>query len=50
MRDKRILAGLGFMLFASWMLSDPHCNRGCKTIAQHLLDHDIDDLDGLLPA
>ena len=51
MSDKKILAGLGLMLLAGWMLSNPRCNRGCKTVAQHLLDHGIDDfLGGLLAA
>jgi hypothetical protein len=24
--------------------SNPNCNKGCRTIAQHLLDHGFDDL------
>jgi hypothetical protein len=39
----------GFVIFASilaglWLLSDPRCNRGCRTGAEHLIEHGIDDL------
>lgn len=34
-----VLVGVGLVLS-----SDPNCNKGCKTIAQHLLDHGIGDL------
>lgn len=33
-----LLAGLGVVL-----LSDPTCERGCRTVAEHLLSHGIDD-------
>lgn len=33
-----LLAGLGVVL-----LSDPKCERGCRTVAEHLLSHGIDD-------
>lgn len=33
------LGGLGYL-----MLSDPRCNRGCKSVAEHLVSHAIDDL------
>jgi len=49
--EKKILTGLGLVVLASWLLSNPRCNRGCKTVAQHLLDHGLDDfLGGLLAA
>lgn len=31
--------GLGFVL-----LSNPNCNRGCKTLAEHLITHGADVL------
>jgi hypothetical protein len=40
------LGTLGYL-----MLSDPRCNRGCKSVAEHLVSHAIDDLlGGLLAA
>jgi len=39
-----VVGGLGYVL-----LSNPRCNRGCRTIAEHLLSHAIDDfITGLL--
>jgi hypothetical protein len=40
---------LGSVLFGLWLLSDPHCRRECRTLAQHLVEHGIDEfLAGLL--
>ncbi len=36
------LAAAGLFLLAS----DPHCNRGCKTVAQHLAEHALEDFLG----
>jgi len=30
------------------LLQNPRCNRGCKTIAQHLIEHGIQDFLGVL--
>ncbi len=27
-----------------YLLSDPKCKRGCKTVAAHLITHGIDEL------
>jgi hypothetical protein len=38
-----LLTGLGIAL-----LQDPKCRRGCRTLAEHLLSHGIEDfLSGL---
>jgi hypothetical protein len=38
------IAAVGFIVLAS----NPRCNRGCKTVAQHLAEHFLADfLDGL---
>jgi hypothetical protein len=30
---------------AGWLLTrNPNCSQGCQTVAQHLLNHGIDDL------
>lgn len=38
----------GFWIVASvvgglWLLSNPRCTRGCRTVAEHLLAHGIDE-------
>ena len=44
--DKLILVGAGLLLAAAVLSSNPRCNRGCQTLAQHLAEHGIDDLLG----
>jgi hypothetical protein len=34
---------LGSILFGALLLSDPHCKRGCRTVAQHLIEHGLDE-------
>jgi len=29
-----------------WLASNPNCNRGCKTVAQHLAEHALEDFLG----
>ena len=36
-----ILGGIAFGLF---LLSSPKCNRGRRTLAEHLITHGIDEL------
>lgn len=33
----------GAFLFASWLLSDPRCRRGCRTVAEHLREHALQE-------
>lgn len=38
----------GFWILASvlgglWLLSNPRCTRGCRTVAEHLLTHGIEE-------
>jgi hypothetical protein len=39
-----ILAGITAAAF--WLASDPHCSRGCRTMAEHLAEHGLEDLLG----
>lgn len=49
MNDKQILTGLALVVIACFLLSNPRCNRGCKTLGQHILEHGlVDFLGGLL--
>jgi len=41
--DGLVLFGIGWVLSRS-----PNCNRGCKTVAQHLASHGLDDIIGTL--
>jgi hypothetical protein len=51
MNEKQMLTGLGLLMLAGFLLSRPRCNRGCRTVAQHLIEHGLDDfLGGLLVA
>jgi len=35
---------LGSIALGWFLLSNPRCNRGCKTVAEHLITHGIDEL------
>ncbi len=38
------------VLVGLWLVSRPQCNRGCKTVAEHLIEHGISDFIGGLLA
>ena len=42
-KQQTALLGLGLFAAGLWLLSNPNCNRGRKTVAQHLLSHGIED-------
>jgi hypothetical protein len=49
MKHQEVLYLLGLGALGLVLLSNPRCNRGCRTIAEHLVSHVIDDLlTGLL--
>lgn len=33
----------GTVLVGALLLSDPNCKRGCRTFAEHLVEHGIQD-------
>ncbi len=33
----------GTVLVGALLLSDPRCKRGCRTVAEHLVEHGIQD-------
>lgn len=35
---------LGSVALGLVLLSSPKCNRGCRTLAEHLITHGIDEL------
>lgn len=37
-KDFWILAGIALSV---WLLSKPNCQRGCRTVAEHLLEHEL---------
>jgi hypothetical protein len=43
-KPELIAPGLLVSLAAIWLLSQPNCKRGCRTVAQHLLEHGIRDI------
>lgn len=44
MNTDKLIAGLVLAGLAWWLLSKPQCNRGCRTVAEHLLEHGIEDV------
>ena len=45
MKDKSTLfAGLTLIAVAVILASRPNCNRGCRTMAEHLIEHGISDV------
>lgn len=45
MSDQRlVVVGSGMFLFGLWLLSRPKCHRGCRTMAEHLVTHGVDEL------
>jgi len=45
-RNKMVLQGLGLVVVAAVLMSKPRCNRGCRTLLEHILYHGLDDLLG----
>jgi len=43
--DEKLLLWFALFLVGLWLLSKPRCNRGCKTVAEHLV---TDGLQGFL--
>ncbi len=39
-----VFGGLALVALAWLLSSNPKCNRGCKTIAEHLASHGLDDI------
>lgn len=39
-----ILLGLFAVAATIYLMSDPRCGRGCKTILEHLLTHELEAL------
>jgi len=43
-KDQHTLWVLGGIVLGVFLLASPRCNRGCKTLAEHLITHGIDAL------
>lgn len=43
-QETAILSAVALVGLAIWLASDPRCDRGCKTVAEHLIEHGIGDL------
>jgi hypothetical protein len=41
-QNAMIVSG-GICLLGLWLLSTPNCRRGCRTVAEHLLEHGLQD-------
>ena len=43
-QDQRTLLLIGGLVLGVMLLSDPRCQRGCRTFAGHLLSYGLDAL------
>lgn len=41
--EKALLISSGFFLVGLWLVSRPDCGRGCRTVAEHLIEHGLAD-------
>jgi hypothetical protein len=45
MKGERIFwSGMGLVVVAAILASRPSCGRGCRTVAEHLAEHGVNDL------
>jgi len=42
-----LLLGIGLVLLSSWLVSNPKCEEGCQTVAEHLLNYGVRLLRGI---
>jgi hypothetical protein len=42
--EQHVLSILGSIALGLTLLSSPKCTRGCKTLAEHLITHGLDEL------
>jgi hypothetical protein len=48
-RNEMLWTGVGLVAVALILTSRPTCNRGCRTLAEHLIQHGVNDIvDALL--
>jgi hypothetical protein len=43
-KERLFWAGAGLLVVATILASRPSCNRGCRTLAEHLIEHGISDI------
>jgi hypothetical protein len=46
--NKMVWTGVSLMVLAVVLASRPTCNRGCQTLAEHLIEHGLSDMVGAL--
>ncbi len=44
LKPELVIPGILLSLIAVWLFSRPNCKRGCRTVAEHLLEHGIEDI------
>ncbi len=44
--DRAAVTALAFVFVGLWLLSNPNCDTGCQTVAEHLVKHGITGLFG----
>jgi hypothetical protein len=43
-KEEHLLWVMGGIALGLVLLSSPRCNRGCRTLAEHMITHGIDEL------
>lgn len=43
-KDQKIALGTTLVVLGFLLLMRPDCKRGCRTVAQHLVEHGLEDL------
>ena len=41
--EKALLIGLGIAMVGIFLASNPSCRRGCRSVAEHLIEHGVAD-------
>jgi len=48
--DKALVISSGVFLVGLWLASRPNCSRGCRTVAEDLIEHGLADFFATLLA
>ncbi len=49
-KENILLLSLATVGVGIWLTRNPQCDRGCKTVAEHLIEHGLRDFFGTLLA
>ena len=44
--DTNLVWALLLLVSSAYLISTPNCNQGCRTVLEHVLTHELDNLVG----